>query len=98
MIITADSGPAIAATEYVRNYSDQVRTYINTEYRVLGTDGFGRSDSRDNLRQHFEVDQNYIVVAALFELANRGDIKRTVVSEAIKRFNINADKLNPLYA
>jgi pyruvate dehydrogenase E1 component len=97
-IITADSGPAIAATDYVKNYSDQVRAYINTEYRVLGTDGFGRSDSRDNLRQHFEVDQNYIVVAALFELANRGDIKRTVVSEAIKRFNINADKLNPLYA
>jgi pyruvate dehydrogenase E1 component len=82
-IITADSGPAIAATDYVKNYSDQVRAYINTEYRVLGTDGF---------------DQNYIVVAALFELANRGDIKRTVVSEAIKRFNINADKLNPLYA
>ena len=66
--------------------------------KILGTDGFGRSDSRANLRQHFEVDQNYIVVAALYELANRGDIKHSVVSEAIKRFNINADKLNPLYA
>ncbi|MBA6293454.1 pyruvate dehydrogenase (acetyl-transferring), homodimeric type [Colwellia sp. MB3u-70] len=97
-VITSDKGPAIAATDYVKNYSDQVRAYINTEYRVLGTDGFGRSDSRDNLRQHFEVDQNYIVVAALYELANRGDIKHAVVSEAIKRFNINADKLNPLYA
>jgi len=97
-VITADKGPAIAATDYVKNYSDQVRAYINTEYRVLGTDGFGRSDSRDNLRQHFEVDQNYIVVAALYELANRGEIKSKVVSEAIKRFNINADKLNPLYA
>jgi pyruvate dehydrogenase E1 component len=97
-VITSDKGPAIAATDYVKNYSDQVRAYINTEYRVLGTDGFGRSDSRDNLRQHFEVDQNYIVVAALYELANRGEIKHTVVSEAIKRFNINADKLNPLYA
>jgi len=97
-VITADKGPAIAATDYIKNYSDQVRAYINTEYRVLGTDGFGRSDSRDNLRQHFEVDQNYIVVAALYELANRGDIKHKVVSEAIKRFNINADKINPLYA
>ncbi|MFT6902848.1 MAG: pyruvate dehydrogenase E1 component [Colwellia sp.] len=97
-VITSDKGPAIAATDYVKNYSDQVRAYINTEYRVLGTDGFGRSDSRENLRQHFEVDQNYIVVAALYELANRGDIKHAVVSEAIKRFNINADKLNPLYA
>ena len=97
-VITSDKGPAIAATDYVKNYSDQVRAYIDTEYRVLGTDGFGRSDSRDNLRQHFEVDQNYIVVAALYELANRGEIKHAVVSEAIKRFNINADKLNPLYA
>ncbi|UUO24156.1 pyruvate dehydrogenase (acetyl-transferring), homodimeric type [Colwellia sp. M166] len=97
-VITADKGPAIAATDYVKNYSDQIRGYINTEYRVLGTDGFGRSDSRANLRQHFEVDQNYIVVAALYELANRGDIKHSVVSEAITRFNINAEKLNPLYA
>ncbi|SEK93010.1 pyruvate dehydrogenase E1 component [Colwellia chukchiensis] len=97
-VITADKGPAVAATDYIKNYSDQVRAYINTEYRVLGTDGFGRSDSRDNLRQHFEVDQNYIVVAALYELANRGDIKHEVVTEAIKRFNINADKINPLYA
>ena len=97
-VITADKGPAIAATDYVKNYSDQVRAYINTQYRVLGTDGFGRSDSRANLRQHFEVDHHYIVVAALFELANRGDIERTLVSEAIKRFNIDTDKLNPLYA
>jgi len=97
-VITKDAGPAIAATDYIKNYSDQVRAYIDTEYRVLGTDGFGRSDSRDNLRQHFEVDQNYIVVAALFELANRGDVERSVVSEAIKRFNIDSDKLNPLYA
>jgi len=97
-VITKDAGPAIAATDYIKNYSDQVRAYIDTEYRCLGTDGFGRSDSRDNLRQHFEVDQNYIVVAALFELSNRGEVERSVVSEAIKRFNIDSDKLNPLYA
>jgi len=97
-VITQEKGPAIAATDYVKSYSDQVRAFINTEYRVLGTDGFGRSDSRANLRQHFEVNQNYIVVAALYELANRGEIKMSVVSDAIKRFEINPEKINSLYA
>lgn len=97
-IINSESGPAIAATDYVKSYSEQVRAFINTEYRCLGTDGFGRSDSRANLRTHFEVSADYIVVAALFELANRGDVERTVVSKAIKRFNIDTEKLNPLYA
>jgi len=97
-VITKENGPAIAATDYIKNYSDQVRAYIDTEYRCLGTDGFGRSDSRANLRTHFEVNAAYVVVAALFELANRGDIERKVVSDAIKRFDIDTEKLNPLYA
>ena len=97
-VITADNGPAISATDYVKSYSDQLRAYINTDYRVLGTDGFGRSDSRANLRRHFEVDHNYIVVASLYELAQRGEIKMAVVTKAIKDFGINADKINPLYA
>ena len=97
-IITKEAGPAIAATDYVKAYSDQVRAFINTEYRCLGTDGFGRSDSRANLRTHFEVNAGYVVVASLFELANRGEVERKVVAEAIKRFNINTEKLNPLYA
>jgi len=97
-IITKENGPAIAATDYIKNYSDQVRAYIDTEYRCLGTDGFGRSDSRANLRTHFEVNAAYVAVAALFELANRGDIERSVVAEAIKRFDIDTEKLNPLYA
>ena len=97
-VITKENGPAIAATDYIKSYSDQVRGFIDTEYRCLGTDGFGRSDSRANLRTHFEVNAAYIVVAALFELANRGDIKRSVVSDAIKHFNIDTEKLNPLYA
>ncbi|MBU2871150.1 pyruvate dehydrogenase (acetyl-transferring), homodimeric type [Colwellia sp. E2M01] len=97
-VITADKGPAISATDYVKGYSDQVRAFIDTEYRCLGTDGFGRSDSRANLRTHFEVNASYIVVASLFELANRGEVEKSVVTEAIKRFNINTDKLNPLYA
>jgi len=97
-VITKENGPAIAATDYIKSYSDQVRGFIDTEYRCLGTDGFGRSDSRANLRTHFEVNAAYIVVAALFELANRGDIKRSVVTDAIKSFNIDTEKLNPLYA
>jgi pyruvate dehydrogenase E1 component len=97
-VITKENGPAVAATDYIKNYSEQVRAYIDTEYRCLGTDGFGRSDSRANLRTHFEVNAAYVVVAALFELANRGDVERSVVSEAIKRFDINTEKLNPLYA
>ncbi len=97
-IITKDAGPAIAATDYVKGYSDQVRAFIDTDYRCLGTDGFGRSDSRANLRTHFEVNAAYVVVASLYELAKRGEVNKKVVTAAIKRFDINIDKLNPLYA
>ena len=97
-VITKDAGPAISATDYVKNYSDQVRAFIDTDYRCLGTDGFGRSDSRENLRTHFEVNAAYIVVASLYELAQRGDFDKKDVAEAIKRFDINVEKLNPLYA
>lgn len=97
-VITKAAGPAIAATDYVKSYSDQIRAFIDTDYRCLGTDGFGRSDSRANLRTHFEVNAGYVVVASLYELANRGEVEKSLVTEAIKRFNINTDKLNPLYA
>jgi pyruvate dehydrogenase E1 component len=97
-VITKDAGPAIAATDYVKGYSDQVRAFIDTDYRCLGTDGFGRSDSRANLRTHFEVNASYVVVASLYELAKRGEVDKKMVAEAIKRFDINTDKLNPLYA
>ncbi|HGH6025401.1 TPA: pyruvate dehydrogenase (acetyl-transferring), homodimeric type [Vibrio mimicus] len=91
--------PAIAATDYMKNYADQVRAFIPAEsYKVLGTDGFGRSDSRENLRRHFEVNAGYVVVAALNELAKRGDVEKSVVAEAIKKLNIDTEKTNPLYA
>ncbi|WP_281545355.1 pyruvate dehydrogenase (acetyl-transferring), homodimeric type [Grimontia sp. SpTr1] len=91
--------PAIVATDYMKNYADQVRAFIPAEsYRVLGTDGFGRSDSRENLRRHFEVNAGYVVVAALTELAKRGDIEKSVVVEAIEKFGIDTQKVNPLYA
>jgi pyruvate dehydrogenase E1 component len=91
--------PTIAATDYMKNYAEQVRAFVPADsYKVLGTDGFGRSDSRDNLRRHFEVNAGYVVVATLNELAKRGDIEKSVVTEAIKKFDIDTEKMNPLYA
>ncbi|WP_088329952.1 pyruvate dehydrogenase (acetyl-transferring), homodimeric type [Lacimicrobium sp. SS2-24] len=91
-------GPTIAATDYIKSYADQIRGFVPGSYRVLGTDGFGRSDSRANLRRHFEVDAAYIVVASLYELAKSGAIDKKRVVEAIEMFSIDVDKLNPLYA
>jgi pyruvate dehydrogenase E1 component len=97
-LLEQGSGPVIAATDYIKSYADQIRAYVPAPYRVLGTDGFGRSDSRENLRRHFEVDHNYVVIAALSELARSGDIKASVVTQAIADLGIDAEKLNPLYA
>jgi pyruvate dehydrogenase E1 component len=88
----------IACTDYMKSYAEQVRAYIPGPYRVLGTDGFGRSDSRENLRRHFEVDASYVVVAALHELAKMDVIDRETVAEAIVKFNIDVNKINPLVA
>lgn len=91
--------PTIAATDYMKNYAEQVRAYLPTNsYKVLGTDGFGRSDSRENLRRHFEVNASYIVVAALSELVKQGELKPAVVVDALKKFGIDSSKINPLYA
>lgn len=93
------SEPAIAATDYMKNYAEQVRAFMpSASYKVLGTDGFGRSDSRDNLRRHFEVNKNYIVIAALTELVKQGTLDKQVVADAIAKYGIDADKINPLYA
>ncbi|MGE6106888.1 pyruvate dehydrogenase (acetyl-transferring), homodimeric type [Aeromonas sobria] len=93
------SDATIAATDYMKSFADQVRAFVPTEnYRVLGTDGYGRSDSRANLRRHFEVNEFYVVVAALTELAKRGEIDKQVVADAIAKYGIDADKVNPLYA
>ncbi|MDF7667763.1 pyruvate dehydrogenase (acetyl-transferring), homodimeric type [Orbaceae bacterium ESL0727] len=91
--------PAIVSTDYMKLFAEQIRAYVPAEsYKVLGTDGFGRSDSRENLRHHFEVDASYVVVATLSELAKRGDIDTQVVKDAIQKFNIDADKINPRLA
>ncbi|MGP1954889.1 MAG: pyruvate dehydrogenase (acetyl-transferring), homodimeric type, partial [Arsenophonus sp. NC-QC1-MAG3] len=79
--------------------AEQIHSYIPTsKYRVLGTDGFGRSDSRENLRHHFEIDTFYVVVAALSELAKHGEMDVILVNEAIKKYNISPEKINPRLA
>jgi len=89
-------GPAVAATDYMKLYADQVRAWVPTDYSVLGTDGFGRSDTREKLRYFFEVDRYFVVVAALKALADRGEIKRKQVGEALKKYGIDPNKPNPL--
>lgn len=87
------TGPVIAATDYIRNYADQIREYVPSRYVVLGTDGFGRSDSRANLREFFEVDRYHVVVAALSALARDGKVDASRVADAITKYGINVDKL-----
>ncbi len=98
-------GPVVASTDYVKNYCEQIRAFMPRDadgrarrYRVLGTDGFGRSDFRSKLREHFEIDRHYIVVAALSSLADEGAVPLARVAEAIERYGLDADKGNPLYA
>ncbi|AIJ30839.1 pyruvate dehydrogenase (acetyl-transferring), homodimeric type [Actinobacillus suis] len=91
--------PTVASTDYVKQYADQIRAFVPSKhYHVLGTDGFGRSDSRANLREHFEVDARYVVVAALSQLAKEGTVETKVVADAIAKFGLNVDRINPLYA
>jgi pyruvate dehydrogenase E1 component len=98
--LASSTGPVIASTDYMKNYAEQIRPFIpkGRSYKVLGTDGFGRSDFRSKLREHFEINRHYIVVAALKSLADEGALPATKVAEAIKKYGIKVDKVNPLYA
>jgi len=89
-------GPFIAATDYMKLVSDQIRQWVPGRYVVLGTDGFGRSDGRQALRQHFEVDRNSVLIAALKALADDGGIDRKTVVKAIAELGIDPDKPNPV--
>ncbi|MDZ4080658.1 alpha-ketoglutarate dehydrogenase [Hydrocarboniphaga sp.] len=90
-------GPVIAATDYVRLFAEQIRAYVPRRYVVLGTDGFGRSDTREALRSHFEVDRHWVTVAALKALADDGALDRAKVADAIARYGLDVTKPNPLY-
>ncbi len=89
-------GPVIASTDYIRLYAEQIRDFVPGHYVTLGTDGFGRSDTREKLRDFFEVDRNHVVVAALKALADEGAIDPSRVAEAIEKYGIDADRANPV--
>ena len=108
----AHAGPVVASTDYMKSFADQIRAFmpkdkgsdkgsdkgISRTYKVLGTDGFGRSDFRSKLREHFEVNRHYIVVAALKALAEDGSLPASKVAEAITKYDLQVDRINPLYA
>ncbi|MEN8178925.1 MAG: pyruvate dehydrogenase (acetyl-transferring), homodimeric type [Pseudomonadota bacterium] len=93
--LDGQQGPVIAATDYIRSYADQIRPFIQARYSVLGTDGFGRSDMRSQLRKFFEVNRYYVAIAALKALADEGEIGQDTVSKAIAKYKIDPDKPNP---
>jgi len=96
--LAGHAGPVVASTDYMRNYADQIREYVQAagrRYVVLGTDGFGRSDYRKNLRRFFEVDRHYIAVAALKALSDDGAVKPSVVAQAISKYQIDAGRAAP---
>ncbi|MGN6315926.1 pyruvate dehydrogenase (acetyl-transferring), homodimeric type [Trinickia sp.] len=89
-------GPVIASTDYVRALADQIRAYVPNRFVVLGTDGFGRSDTRERLRHFFEVDRYWVTVAALNALADEGTIERKVVADALAKYKLDPNKPNPM--
>lgn len=90
------SGPVIAATVYIKAYADQIRAFVPGAYHVLGTDGFGRSDTRARLRTFFEVDRHCITMAALSGLADADEIPYRQVAAAIHKYGVDPDKPNPI--
>ena len=93
-----EKGPVIAATDYVANYADQIRAFVPQHYVVLGTDGFGRSGTRAQLREFFEVDRYYIAVAAIKALADENAVPSSTVSDALSRYGINSNKPDPFHS
>ena len=89
-------GPVVATSDYIRAYAEQIRPFVPARYKVLGTDGFGRSDMRSQLRKFFEVSRHYVVLAALTALVEEGEVDATAVIKAIKKYRIDPDKPNPV--
>jgi pyruvate dehydrogenase E1 component len=97
-LLEGRQGPAIAATDYIRMYPEQIRAFVPMRYTVLGTDGYGRSDTRANLRKHFEVDRNYIAQAAVAALVADGKLTAKDGAKAIEKYGIDGSKPYPLHA
>ncbi len=94
--LSGTRGPVIVATDYLRAYPDLIRNWVHRHYSVLGTDGFGRSDTRSQLRDYFEVDHRYICLAALTSLQREGLIDKDVLLDGMKFLQIDSEKMNPL--
>jgi pyruvate dehydrogenase E1 component len=96
-LLEKTTGPIVASTDYMKLFADQIRPFMpkGRDFRVLGTDGFGRSDFRARLRDHFEVDRRYVVLAALRALADEGSIPMAKVADALTKYGIDPDKVNP---
>ena len=93
--LSGAKGPIVVATDYMKNFAEQVRGFVEQPLTVLGTDGYGRSDSRQNLRRFFEVDANHIAAAAVVELYRAGSVDKATVEKALKTYEIDGDKPNP---
>ena len=93
--LATTQGPVIASTDYVRSFAEQIRAFVPRRYVVLGTDGYGRSDTREKLRRFFEVDRHYITVAALKALADEGDVPAAKAAEAFKKYGLDSTKPAP---
>jgi pyruvate dehydrogenase E1 component len=97
-LLAKEKGVFVAASDYMKALPDGISRWVPGGLTVLGTDGYGRSDTREALRDHFEVDERYIVLATLKSLADTGSLDRKVLQKAIADFKINPDKLNPHHA
>ena len=97
-LLQPSAGPIVVSTDYMRTFAEQVRAFVPRErsYKVLGTDGFGRSDTRAKLREFFEVNRYFVTIATLKSLAEEGAIEASVVAEAIAKYNISPEKINPV--
>jgi pyruvate dehydrogenase E1 component len=95
-VLTGMSGPAIVATDYMKAYPEQIRPFVPMPFHVLGTDGYGRSDTREALRNFFEVDRRWVTVKALSALADLNQIPRARVAEAIAKYGLDTNKPNPV--
>ena len=89
-------GPVIIATDYIKSYAEQLRSFISQPLKILGTDGFGRSDTRSKLRHFFEVNRYFVVISALTALAEEGKVEREVIVKALKKYKIDPEKPNPM--
>jgi len=91
-------GPFIASSDYVQAHSEQIAQFLPNDFLALGTDGMGRSETREVLRRHFEVDAECVVIASLYQLSKQGKFKPADVEKAIKDLGVNPEKISPLYA